>query len=67
MNNFDLEKTAIDLNLKVESLIRVLQNEFVQANYGQIIYEYVNQAIENYRCFNRKNKPKKIYVLGNKC
>jgi len=67
MNNFDLEKTAIDLNLKVESLIRVLQNEFVQMNYGQIIYEYVNQAIENYRCFNRKNKPKKIYVLGNKC
>jgi len=36
------EKTAIDLNLKVESLIRVLQNEFVQMNYGQIIYEYVS-------------------------
>lgn len=66
MNNLDLEKTANDLDLKVESLIRILQNEFVEMNYGQIISEYVKKSIEDYRCFNKNKNCKKIYVLGSK-
>lgn len=66
MNNLDIEKTAIDLELPVESLIRILQNEFVEMNYGQIIFEYIKKSIEEYRSSNQSKSHKKVYVLGNK-
>lgn len=64
MNDLDLGMTARKLDMKVETLIHILQNEFVKMNYGVIIYEYIKVAIENYREEKNKNKTsEKTYIF----
>lgn len=55
-DNFNLETTAANLEITVSSLIRILQNEFIETNYGKIIYEYIKYTIENYREVNQRKE-----------
>ncbi len=62
LNNLNIEETAIKEEIPIEVLIRVLQSNFVEMNYGNIISEYINQAIRKYQTQNQKGKSEKTYV-----
>lgn len=57
----DLDNTAFLLHMSTASLIRVLQDDFVKKSYGIIAYEYMNQAISNYRIEKQKEESQKKF------
>lgn len=60
--NLDLEITAEQLEMSVESLIQILRSDFISINYGSIIDKYIKQSIEDYRIMQKSKKNSNAYT-----